>query len=569
MYNRDGKKPQISEEDYTLKEQELIIANNELDFQKKERKNRAAELIIANRELFYQNREKEKRADELLMANKELAFQNREKERRAAELVIANKELFFQNKEKGKRAAELIIAINELAFQNDEKEKRSAELAIANKELFFQNREKERRADELFLANKELAFQNTEKEKRAAELVIANKELIFQNKEKEKRAAELITANEEHRKTNEYLENLLNCANAPIIVWNMQYKITRFNKAFESLTGRIEKDVLGKSLEILFPIASRDHSMKLFRKTLDGTRMEVVEIKILHINGTIRTLQWNSANIMSPDGKTPIATIAQGNDITLRKLAEEEIKQINESLEQKVRERTNQLEEANKELEAFSYSVSHDLRAPLRHINGFIDLLTKNNSYQLDEGGLRYLKIISESSQEMGKLIDALLAFSRLGRTELERTKINSTELVTKVLDSFNDELTGRKVEIKLSELPDTMGDENLLYQVWINLISNALKYSKNKETAEITIDGKTENDKTTFYIKDNGAGFDMEYSDKLFGVFQRLHKARDFEGIGIGLANVNRIVSRHGGNCWAESKVDNGATFFFSLPTN
>jgi len=518
---------QVSIKDFTQKEQELIIANNELDFQKKEKKNRAAELIIANKELFYQNREKEKRADELIMANKELAFQNEEKEKRADELIIANKELFFQNEEKGKRSAELVIA---------------------NKELVFQNREKERRADELFLANKELAFQNTEKEKIAAEL---------------------ITANEERRKTNEYLENLLNYANAPIIVWNTQYKITRFNKAFESLTGRIEKAVLGKSLEILFPIASRDHSMKLIQKTLDGERMEVVEIKILHIDGTIKTLQWNSANIMSPDGLSPIATIAQGHDITIRKLAEEEIKRINETLEQKVRERTTQLEEANKELEAFSYSVSHDLRAPLRHINGFIDLLTKNNSFQLDETGLRYLKIITESSHEMGKLIDALLSFSRLGRTELERRKINSKELVTKALDSFSDELAGRKVEINLSDLPDTMGDENLLYQVWINLISNALKYSKNKEKSEITIDGKTENDKTTFYIKDNGAGFDMEYSDKLFGVFQRLHKARDFEGIGIGLANVNRIVSRHGGNCWAESKVDNGATFFFSLPTN
>jgi len=421
----------------------------------------------------------------------------------------------------------------------------------------------------LLIAAFNILLKNKEIEKRAAELIIANKELVFQNDEKEKRAAELIIANEERRETNEYLENLLNYANAPIIVWNMQYEITRFNKAFESLTGRTEKDVIGKSLEILFPPTSRESSMQLIRKTLEGERWEVVEINILHIDGSVRTLLWNSANIMSPDGKTPVATIAQGNDITERKLAEEEIREMNETLEQKVIERTKQLEAANKELEAFSYSVSHDLRAPLRHIGGFIDLLKKNNAPQLNEAGIRYLNIISESSHEMGNLIDALLAFSRLSRAELERTKINSNDMVTRVLKTFSDELVDRTVEIKISELPDTRGDENLIFQVWVNLISNALKYSRNKEKAMIDIEGKNENNKTIFYIKDNGAGFDMEYADKLFGVFQRLHKARDFEGIGIGLANVNRIVTRHGGKCWAESEVDNGATFFFSLPNN
>lgn len=222
---------------------------------------------------------------------------------------------------------------------------------------------------------------------------------------------------------------------------------------------------------------------------------------------------------------------------------------------------------ANKELETFSYSVSHDLRAPLRHIGGFVDLLIKNNSAQLDVTGLRYLNIISESSHEMGNLIDALLSFSRLSRTELQRTNNNTRNIVNQVLNSYNEELKGRDIEINISDLPDTRGDENLITQVWINLISNALKYSRNKEKAVIDIGGKIENDKTIFSIKDNGAGFDMIYADKLFGVFQRLHKARDFEGIGIGLANVNRIIVRHGGTCWAESEVDKGATFFFSIP--
>jgi len=400
-------------------------------------------------------------------------------------------------------------------------------------------------------------------------LLIAVYNILLKNKEKEKLAAELIVTNEERRETNEYLENLINCANAPIIVWNTKYEITRFNRAFEIITGRTEKEVLGKSLKILFPPAQKDNSMELIRKTLTGARMEIIEINILHIDGSVRMLQWNSANIMSPDGKTTVSTIAQGNDITIRKRAEEEIKELNETLEQKVIERTQQLEVANKELEAFSYSVSHDLRAPLRHIGGFVDLLIKSNSDQLNESGLRYLNIISESSKEMGNLIDALLSFSRLGRTDLQKKEFNCKDLVTRVLKTFDDEMAGRNIEINISELPNVKGDENLINQVWVNLISNALKYSRNKEKAVIDIGGELVNNETIFQIKDNGVGFDMNYADKLYGVFQRMHKARDFEGIGIGLANVNRIIMRHGGKCWAKSEVDKGATFFFSIPNN
>lgn len=221
----------------------------------------------------------------------------------------------------------------------------------------------------------------------------------------------------------------------------------------------------------------------------------------------------------------------------------------------------------NKELEAFSYSVSHDLRAPLRHISGFVDLLFKNSSSQLDEIGLRYLNIISDSAKEMGKLIDALLTFSMLSRAELHRTKIDSKNVVNHVIKTFSSEFENRNIEINVSDLPDVKGDETLIHQVWVNLISNALKYTRNKEKAIINVGGKVDHGFSTYFISDNGVGFDMKYVDKLFGVFQRLHKARDFDGIGIGLANVNRIVVRHGGKCWAESKVGEGAKFSFSIP--
>jgi light-regulated signal transduction histidine kinase (bacteriophytochrome) len=176
------------------------------------------------------------------------------------------------------------------------------------------------------------------------------------------------------------------------------------------------------------------------------------------------------------------------------------------------------------------------------------------------------LDIIAESALEMGNLIDALLTFSRLSRTDIQMTTIDSKTLVTNVLKTFSEELINRNIEINVSELPDAKGDESLITQVWINLISNAIKYSRNEEKAIIEIGGRIDNGKAIFFVKDNGVGFDMKYADKLFGVFQRLHKAKDFEGVGIGLANVNRIVTRHGGICWVESEVGKGAKFFFNL---
>ena len=247
--------------------------------------------------------------------------------------------------------------------------------------------------------------------------------------------------------------------------------------------------------------------------------------------------------------------------------SERKLSRLNAELEHRVNNRTSQLEAVNKELEAFSYSVSHDLRAPLRHISGFIEMLKELRTGHSSDEELRYLKIISEGASEMGKLINALLSFSKLNRTELRKTTVRTSVIIKEVIKFFEPETKDRNLTFHIGEIPDSEGDEQLLKQVWINLISNAIKYTRKKPEAIIEIGSSVAERETTYFVKDNGAGFDMHYAKKLFGVFQRLHKQSDFEGVGIGLANVNSIVTRHGGRCSAEGEVGKGATFFFCLP--
>jgi light-regulated signal transduction histidine kinase (bacteriophytochrome) len=222
----------------------------------------------------------------------------------------------------------------------------------------------------------------------------------------------------------------------------------------------------------------------------------------------------------------------------------------------------------NNELEAFTYSVSHDLRAPLRSIDGYSKILQEDHGSKMDAETTRLLDIIRNNARRMGQLIDDLLDFSRLGRKELEKSTVNMEALVMHVWQELLVQEKGRKIEFKIDHLNEVNGDARMMRQVWINLISNAIKYSKKKEIANIEIGSNMESNRVVYFIRDNGVGFDMKYADKLFGVFQRLHKIQEFEGTGVGLALVHRIVSRHGGKIWAEAHVNRGATFFFYIPT-
>jgi light-regulated signal transduction histidine kinase (bacteriophytochrome) len=254
-------------------------------------------------------------------------------------------------------------------------------------------------------------------------------------------------------------------------------------------------------------------------------------------------------------------------DITERQRMEDTLHLLNAELERRVQQRTAQLEAANQELEAFAYSVSHDLRAPLRHIDGFVNLLARRQTVSADATAMRYMRIISDSMARLGQLIDDLLAFSRTSRAELQMQRVDLHALVQEVQQELAPAMAQRHVTWEIDSLPVVKGDPVLLRLVWTNLLANALKYTTPRPQARITIGALcSEHGERTLFVQDNGVGFDMQYAHKLFGVFQRLHRHEEFSGTGIGLAIVRRIIQRHGGRVWAEGAVDHGATFFFTL---
>lgn len=285
-----------------------------------------------------------------------------------------------------------------------------------------------------------------------------------------------------------------------------------------------------------------------------------------HKTNSHRHFTLKAVPLFGPD-KDVREWIGMVTDIHSEKAAQEEIRQFNSELEDRVQRRTAQLEVANQELEAFSYSVSHDLRAPLRHVDGYAEMLKKRIVDVGDEKTKRYADVISDAAKRMGQLIDELLLFSRMGRTDMKQESVDTNTVVQRVIDEMQHDIGERRIEWVIHELPKIEGDEGMISLVFQNLISNAVKYTGKRDQSRIELGARVNGKEAEFYVKDNGAGFDMKYADKLFGVFQRLHRSDEFEGIGIGLASVRRIVSRHGGSARGEGVPDQGATFYFTLP--
>lgn len=341
---------------------------------------------------------------------------------------------------------------------------------------------------------------------------------------------------------------------------------TFVNSRMASMLGYGSEAMLGQSPANFMPEEdARDHRARMEKRRHGLT--ENYELRLLRKDGSLLWAQVSAAPILDDAGR-PRGALAMLSDITERKRQEEEIRRFSQQLERRVAERTAELKQANQELESFSYSVSHDLRAPLCAIDGFAGLLARQNGRNLDEDGQRRLEAIRRNALRMGRLIDDLLDFSRSSRQSLESSRQDMTAMAREVFGELRAEQSGRSVVLRLEELPAARCDGRLVRQVWVNLLSNALKFTGSRAEASIEVDGwLSEAGFNTYRVRDNGVGFDMQSAEKLFGVFQRLHSQKDFAGTGIGLAIVKRIVSRHGGRVGAEGQVGQGACFFFTLP--
>ncbi|MCK9279961.1 MAG: PAS domain S-box protein [Melioribacteraceae bacterium] len=354
---------------------------------------------------------------------------------------------------------------------------------------------------------------------------------------------------------------------SPVGIFILQNdKVVFINPGGEKIFGaQTPEQLIGKQIRDFMHPDNVEKSTIRIQRLLNGeTGIYPVENRYIKLDGEIIEVEV-MATLLSYKHEPAIQVIFI--DITERKRLREELEKLNGELELKVEQRTAHLEEANRELESFSYSVSHDLRSPLRHINGYVDLLYAKYKDKFDGKALHYLETISSASKQMGTLIDDLLQYSRTGRVEFTAIELDLNVLLIEVMKEIEPVLRGRKINWDIQELPKILGDYTLLKQVWINLLDNAVKYTRNQQLAKISV-GYNINDKYfVFFVRDNGVGFDMNYVHKLFGVFQRLHSPNEFEGTGIGLANVQRIIHKHSGKVWAESEPGIGASFYFSLP--
>lgn len=343
-----------------------------------------------------------------------------------------------------------------------------------------------------------------------------------------------------------------------IISFDWRYIYLNDVAVIHSRTTR--ESLMGRTMMESYPGIENTEVFKALEHCMHDRTQIFTENEFIYPDGEIRWYQTSGQPLAEG-----IAVFSL--DITERRKAERAIRRLNEELEQRVLERTSQLAAANKELEAFSYSVSHDLRSPLRAINGYTQMLIDDYQPQLDAEGQRICAVITESARNMGTLIDDLLAFSRLGRSDMHMSMVDMGTMANSIFYELTTEKERQSIELNMGSLPRAMADPSLMRQVWTNLLSNAIKFSSKRQHAIIEVSGSSGEDEYYYSVQDNGAGFDMQYTNKLFGVFQRLHSSAEFEGNGVGLAIVQRIIHRHGGRVWALGEVGKGAIFDFTLP--
>jgi PAS domain S-box-containing protein len=380
--------------------------------------------------------------------------------------------------------------------------------------------------------------------------VVALALLILHTLARRRRAEERLKASEER------FRSMAETAEDAIVSADREGNITYFNRGAERMFGYGGSEVVGRPLTRLMPDrlhAAHRAGLERYVSTEESRVIgKPVELVGRRTDGTEFPFELSLSSWKTDKGVFFTGIL---RDMTERKRFEEELLSRNQ-----------QIQNANKELEAFTYSVSHDLRAPLRAIDGFSRILLEKHGAEMAEDAKRFQNLIRNNAQQMGRLIDDLLAFSRLSRQPLNRRPVAPAEIVREALHDLGHEYRNGGPRISVRELPGCQADPSLLKQVYVNLLSNAIKYSRAHETAQIEVGFMNGDGEPTFYVRDNGVGFDMKYADKLFGVFQRLHRAEDYEGTGVGLAIVQRIVHRHGGRVWADAEVDKGATFYFTL---
>lgn len=410
--------------------------------------------------------------------------------------------------------------------------------------------------------------------------------LVFRDVTREK------CAETELRRSRALFEGLFTSLPGHFLVLSSDHKIVAASDAYLKATMTRREEIVGRNLFEVFPdnpndpeatgVANLRASLNRVRLTAAADTMPIIKYDIRRPDGVFEERFWSPMNapVLGADGQIEYI-IHRAEDVT--DFVRQKSKGTNDTSElrihmermeaevfqsaQKAQAAKEQLEAANKELEAFSYSVSHDLRAPLRHVHGYVQMLAKATEGQLSPKAARYLKVIDDASVEMGQLIDDLLSFSRMGRAEMREHSVDLNRIVEDTLRGLELATKGRNIQWKIAALPSVLGDSAMLRQVFSNLLGNAVKYTRGREPAEIEVGcAGEEGAQIVFFVLDNGAGFDMEYAHKLFGVFQRLHRAEEFEGTGIGLATVQRILARHGGRIWAEAKLDQGAKFSFTL---